>query len=68
MTIMFTPWGRYTWISLPFPILSASDKWKAWTNIVLEGRRVINIADDNVVPSCDTTNTEARIAHLIKVL
>ena len=29
---------------------------------------IINITDDNVVPNCDASDTDARILHLITVL
>lgn len=55
--------GRYRWTRLPFEISSASEEWQRRIHMVLEGLKVISIADDILVPGCGKTEKEAQIDY-----
>ena len=71
ITTMFTPWGRYRWISLPLVISSALKERQRQIHMVLDGLLSFGITHGILIPGCSVNNMEARIDHdrsLIAVL
>ena len=68
LTTMYTPWGRYRWLRLPYGISSAPKEFQLRMHEALEGLQdVYCIADDILVVGQGETREEANKQHDLNV-